>query len=56
MHSFPIEKFEIDLIENESLNYYRPLYYFEMLLQLLLFGTYNIDKSSFEHQIYDIEP
>jgi hypothetical protein len=25
-------------------------------LQIILFWTYNIDKSSFEHHIYDINP
>jgi hypothetical protein len=25
-------------------------------LQIMLFGTYNIDSSSFEHYIYDIRP
>jgi hypothetical protein len=26
----------------------------EVSLQIMLFGTYNIDKASFEHHIYDI--
>jgi hypothetical protein len=58
MHSFFIEKFDLDFIEYKFL--ITSLYLHEMLnsvisLQIMLFWTYNIYKSSFEHHIYDIK-
>jgi hypothetical protein len=58
MESFSIEKIDLDFIENRFL--ITSLYYHENVnsvisLQIMLFGTYNIDKSSFEHYIYDIK-
>jgi hypothetical protein len=52
MHSFLIEKFGLDFIENKFL--ITSLYLHEMLnsvisLQIMLFGPYKIDKSSLEH-------
>jgi hypothetical protein len=59
MHSFLIVNFDFDFIENKSLITYLYLHNFissVISLQIMLFGTYNIDKSSFEHYIYDIKP
>jgi hypothetical protein len=52
MHSFLTEKFGLDFIE------INPLYLREMIIsfQIMHFETYGIDKSSFEHHIYDIKP
>jgi hypothetical protein len=59
MHSFFIEKKSgLDFIENKFL--IASLYLHEMLNSVIstkmLFETYNIDKSSFEHRIYDTKP
>jgi hypothetical protein len=58
MQSFLIEKFELDFIEKNS-NYLLLLTWnvnSVISLQIMLFGTYNIDKPSFEYYIYDSKP
>jgi hypothetical protein len=59
MHSFYIEKIDLDFMENIS--NFLPLLTWNVnsviYLQIMCFGTYNIDKSSFKHSIiYDIKP
>jgi hypothetical protein len=57
MHSFLIERIDLDSIENSN---YLPLVTWNansvISLQIMLFGTYNIDQSSFEHYIFYIKP
>jgi hypothetical protein len=59
MHSFLIGKFDFEFIENKFL--ITSLYLHEMVnlvisLQIMRIGTYNIDKSYFEHHMYEIKP
>jgi hypothetical protein len=55
MHSFLTETIGLDFIENKFL--INPLYLREMItsFQIMLFESYDIDKSSFEHHMYDIK-
>jgi hypothetical protein len=54
MHSF-IENFA--RLYRKYISYYLPLFIqnvnLVIYLQIMIFGTYNIDKSSFEHHVYD---
>jgi hypothetical protein len=55
MHSFLNKKFGLDLIENKF--WLPPFIYIKNVnlvisLQIMLFGTYNIDKSLLEQQIW----
>jgi hypothetical protein len=44
----------LDYIENNFL--ITSLYLHEISFQIMHFGTYSIDNSSFEHHIHDIKP
>jgi hypothetical protein len=59
MHSFFIGKFDLEFKENKFL--ITSLYLHELLnsvisLEIMLIGTYNVDKSKFENHIYEIKP
>jgi hypothetical protein len=59
MYSFLIENFDLDFLQKKIANYL-PLLTWNVnsviSLEIMLFGTYNIENFSFEHYIYDIKP